>query len=100
MHPARQRLDACRQLRRWRVDRLDARAEHAAEAAQLLVRAEALIVGGNQHQIGRILLEHVARRELGRASWSCPTPAARSAPARRCARIGGAHTWMRRASSA
>ena len=79
---------------------LHAHSEHPAETAQLLVRAEALIVGGDQHQIGGIVLEHIARRELSERRWSCREPGgpiSASAPLR-C--TGGAHTWMRRASIA
>ncbi len=80
---------------------LDAHAEHAAEAAQLLVRAESLIIGGDHHQVGRVLLEHIARRELRERRGLAGTRQARSAPARRARCNGGATgTWILRASIA
>ena len=64
-HASRQRGDARSQLVHS-GHRFDAYAEYTAEAAQLLVGAQPLVVGGEQQQIGRILLEYIARCQLGK----------------------------------
>ena len=51
----------------------------------MLVRTDALVIGRDDHEIGRVLLEHIARRQLRECRGLAGSPAARSAPARRCA---------------